>query len=384
MLYNILVLADIHWGAINPVTQYDNLELVIMFLKEFKNIDMIVIAGDYFDSKLSLNSQASILSVQWMERLIDESKKYGVKKIRIIKGTEEHDNSQLEVFREKENEYFKIFNVNTAEETLPELHCLYCPDENINAKDYIKKYSENILSYANIGFFHGSFDVVLPNIVVQLSEESSLKNIIYEYEFWSKFIKGPLISGHWHSSESIDDLTYVGSYERWAFGEEESKGFGFGQIDTDTNEYYYRKIVNEFTDEYRTFEINTSLYKTIDEYTKLIDLVKSYIASKEDGINVRIIINIDDDKIDNDTFITSLRHYFINNKNVKIILKDKLKKEKKRIEREHHVDTKNKFGFILDKSVSEATKIQEYIFKTKNKEIPIDVIESFIDQYLNK
>lgn len=383
MRYNILSLADAHWDAINPQDEYDHLESIFMFLHMFSAIDMIVIAGDYFDSKISLNSNASILAVQWMERLITESAECGVKKIRVIKGTHEHDNSQLEVFREKESDFFKIFNENTIEETLPELKCIYCPDENINAKDYKEKYMDNIMQYANIGFFHGSFDLVLPDIVVQMSEESSMKNIIFEYQFWSKFIKGPMIAGHWHSGVEIDDLIYVGSFERWAFNEPEHKGFGFIQIDTDTNEYFYKKIENIFADEYETFTINTSLYNEMIDYDHLNESVKKYLSEHADA-NVRIVINIDDDKPVNDAFITALRHYYINDKKVKIILKDKLKKEKAKAEKKQHIENKSKYSFVTDKSLTEAQKIQEYIFKTKNKEIPIDVIESFIQRYLNK
>lgn len=384
MKYNILVLTDIHWGAIDPDTQYDDLEQVFIFLKEFSNIDLIVIGGDYFDSKLSLNSKASILSVQWMERLITESESCGVKKIRVIKGTQEHDNSQLEVFREKESERFKIFNTNTVEETLPDMKCIYCPDENINAKDYKEIYIDNILSGASIGFFHGSFDIVLPDIVVQMSEDSSLKSMIFEYNFWSKFISGPMIAGHWHSGVEIDDLIYVGSYERWAFGESEPKGFGVVQFDTDSNEYIYHKIENAFADIYETVEINTSLYKNLSDYKALMTKVDNLCSNYGDNIYVRIVINVDDDKVDNDTFITSLRHYFINNKKIKIVLKDKLKKKKAKEEKQHHIETKTKYGFVTDKSLSEAQKIQEYISVTKQKDIPIDVIESFIQKYLNK
>jgi len=387
MLYNIVVLADLHWGATNPEILYNNLELLFLFLKEMYDIDMpidmVVIDGDYFDFKLLLNSQASILAVQWMDRLIDECKKYGVKRLRIIKGTQEHDNDQLEIFREKETDYFKIFNENTVEEPLPDLKCIYCPDENINAKDYKLKYQDHILEYPNIGFFHGSFDIVLPDIVVQLSEESSLKSIIYEYSYWSKFIKGPMVAGHWHSGVQEKDLIYIGSYERWEFNEPENKGFGFIQFNTYTNEYFYQKIVNPYTTEYQTFEINTSLYNELKEYDYFISQVNKYKKEHESAY-VRIKINIDDNKESNNTFITSLRHYYINDKRVKIILTDKLKKEKASLEKKHHIETKTKYGFVLDKSLTEAQKIQEFILASKDKEMSIDVIESFIKRYLDK
>lgn len=381
MKYNIIVLADLHWGAIDPNFQYDNLESVFLFLEEFKNTDMIVIAGDYFDSKLPLNSTAAILSVQWLNRLYEEAPKYGVKKIRIIKGTEDHDNNQLEVFRSLEDNkgYFRFFNENTYEETLESLGCIYCPDENINAKEYKEIYTDNILKDINIGFFHGSFDVVLPDIVVQLSEETSARSIIYEYNFWSKFIKGPMISGHWHNGCELKSLIYVGSYDRWTFNEEETKGFGFIQIDTETNEYFYKKIENVNAPLYITYDIKTHMYHSIEDYNFLIKRINEELEkNKNQNIHIRIVINITNQNPDNDVFINSIRKFFINNKLVKVTVKNKLKKEKEEESVKKNKEVKSKFGFILDKSLTEAQKIQEFIMTTKNKDIPIDIIEEFL------
>ena len=325
--------------------------------------------------------------MQWFNRLYDEAlSKYNVKKIRMFKGTEDHDNNQLEVFRclEDENGFFKLFNFNTYEETLPMLKCIYCPDENINAKDYKMKYIDNILMNPNIGFFHGSFDIVLPDIVVQLSEETSMKSIIFDYDFWSKFIKGPMISGHWHNGDELDSLIYIGSYERWAFNEEEPKGFGFIQIDTETNEYFYQKIINQFAPDYISYNIETNIYNSIDDYKKLVDIINIKLKEKNnENIKIRIVVNITDDKLENETYITSLRKFFINNKLIKIVVKNKLKKDKNEIVKKKNIETKSKYGFILDKSISEAEKIQEFILATKNKEIPIDTIESFIKKYIS-
>jgi predicted MPP superfamily phosphohydrolase len=64
MIYNIVVLADIHCGVIGPTYQYDNLELVNIFIKKYSNIDLLVINGDYFDAILSMNSKPAILAIQ--------------------------------------------------------------------------------------------------------------------------------------------------------------------------------------------------------------------------------------------------------------------------------------------------------------------------------
>lgn len=385
MKYNIVALADIHFDAFDPELQYRNLELFIIFLEKYRNVDMIVVAGDYFNSLLPLNSKSAILAIQWKQRLVKVAKEVGVKAIREIRGTKEHDHLQLEAFRELEDEsgFYKLFNENTYEETLPGLRCIYCPDENINAKDYKKMYIDNILQFPNIGFFHGSFDIVLPDIVVQLSEETSLKNIIYEYDFWSKIVQGPMISGHWHDGNHIDSLIYLGSYDRWAFNEMNDKGFGFIQMDTETNKYFYKKIVNEFAAQYLTFTIDTHLYHNIDEYTLLIKEVEKVFAEKDlIEIRVRVVINVTDEKPLNETLISSIRQYFINNKLVKIVIKNKIKTNKKEEKKKKNIEVRNKYGFIFDKSLKEAEIIQQFILETKDKYISIDKIKNIVDKLI--
>lgn len=385
MKYNILTIADIHFGVMEPEKQYENLELPLIFLEMYKNIDLIVVLGDYFDAILSMNSSAAIYAVRWFSKLLKTAKDNGVKKVRFIRGTKEHDNLQLEAFREMEDEegFFKLFNENTYEETLPGLRAIYCPDENINAKNYNQIYSQNMLKFPNIGFFHGSFDVVLPDIVVQLSEETSMNNIIYDYNRWSKIVSGPMISGHWHDGNEIGSLIYVGSFDRWAFNEMVDKGFGFIQMDTETNKYFYKKIVNEFADKFITFDIDTHLYSTLDEYTSLIKTVEKELNEKE-VVNkrIRILINITDEKPINETFITSIRQFFVNNKLVKIVIKNKIKKDIEKKKKKENIETMDKYGFIFDKKLDTAETIQKFIMKSKNKDINIDIINDIISKFI--
>lgn len=377
----MISLADLHWNAIDPVKMMQDLDQPLYFIENF-HVDLVVIPGDYFDSKLPLNSTSAINALQWVDKLIKVCKRNGVLKIRVFKGTEEHDNDQLEALRSREDVdgYFKIFNYNTYEETLPGLTCLYCPDENINAKDYIMKYYDNIIKRANIGFYHGSFDVVLPNIVVQMSEETSAKSIIFEYNFWEKMIRGPMISAHWHDGTIIDNLIYVGTYQCWAFNEEEEKGMGFIQYNTDNHSYFYKKIPNLRATIYKTLNVNTLLYTSLDQYASLMRTVDQYLQSDPD-MKIRILITIDDDKDENETFITSLRQYFMKMNNVKFTIKNTVKAKKKTTQAAKYNELKTKYDFVFNKSSSMYEKFHDFIQLTQNEDIPIDVIEQTIKKY---
>lgn len=381
MIYRILALADLHWGALDAKTQYQHLYPVFSFLKHMDHeIDMIVLCGDYFDYRLTLNSKAALLAVHWLHELVDLAKETGVQNISIIKGTEDHDNNQLEVFRDLEDKFFHIYRTNTVDESLPGLKCIFCPDENINWKDYEEKYMEHLLSHPDIGFFHGSFDIVLPDIMVQLSEETSAKSIVYPFGELKSFIKGPIIAGHWHDRYVNPPLHYVGSYDSWAHGEENTKGFGYILYDTDTSKYKYFHINNPLARIYKTILCDTRLFQGSQDYQKLIQDVRE-MKKKDPELQLRILFHISDDRPENDQYLSALKHAFINNRSIKVVVKDLVKREKMKKEREETSKESSQYQFIFE-SGPISKKIQEFIFQSKGKEIPLDAIERHIQKYL--
>ena len=347
-------------------------------------IDLIVFCGDYFDYKLSLNSKAALLAVQWMYEVVRVAKKSDVKKIRVIKGTEDHDNNQLEVFREleTEDEFFKIFVENTVEETLPSLKCIYCPDENINWKDYEERYMTNLMSTPDIGFFHGSFDIVLPDIVVQQSEETSARSVVYNFSTLAHLIKGPLISAHWHDPFDEEPLHYIGSYDAWEHGEQNIKGFAVIDYNTSDNGYHYHRFINPLAIEYRTIYCDSRILNESDDYTKLIDQVKQ-LKVKVPGIMIRILLTISDDNPKTHDYIDAVRHAFINDRTIKIVIKDMIKRAARKKAKEEVSKTSDEYSFVFEK-IPITQKIQEYILVRHGKELSIDLISKYLKPYLDK
>lgn len=387
-MYNILAIGDIHWGVMDAKVMYSHLYAVFKFIKEMeRELDLIVICGDYFDYRLSLNSKAANLSIKWMHELVTLAYQCGVKAIRIIKGTEDHDNNQLEVFRILETDqaypkgFFRIFTQNSVEETLPGLKCIYCPDENINWKDYEVKYMDNLMSVPDIGFFHGSFDLVLPDIVVQESEETSAKSVVFPFRTLASLVKGPLISAHWHDPFDEEPLHYIGSFEAWAHGEHGNKGFLLISYDVQDSSYLCNRILNPLATEYRTISADTRALHNEEDYNALIDDIN---AIKKDfpGIQLRVVFTISDDNPKNMDFISAFRHVFINDRSVKVVVKDLLKKAKKKEQQKKVSADSVKYAFISDKSLQLNQKFQEFILLKSGKEMPLDRIDFYIKKYL--
>ena len=55
MIFSVAVIADIHFGAIPPKQLYAELKSEFLDFVEKRYIDMIVIAGDFYNSVISLN-----------------------------------------------------------------------------------------------------------------------------------------------------------------------------------------------------------------------------------------------------------------------------------------------------------------------------------------
>ena len=131
-LFNVAVIADIHFGAIRPEQLYTELkESFLDFIKD-KYLDMIVIAGDFFNSIISLNSQSALKAFKFMRELVEICEKNEIKYVRIIEGTLSHDNLQILNFQNYESNKKVDFKVITTirEESLSNgLNILYLTEE---------------------------------------------------------------------------------------------------------------------------------------------------------------------------------------------------------------------------------------------------------------
>ena len=384
MKYNILAIADIHWGAMDPDEMYNNLQYFLDFIRMKGDIDLVVICGDYFDYRLTLNSKAALKALRWFDELYNTCKDNGVKKLRAIKGTKEHDNDQWEAIHPRETgEFFKKFYICTSEETLPDLHCIYCPDETVNLKDYEELYLKEMMSHHDIGFFHGNFDTQLPKMVIDQNLEANIPSIIYFKDHWSKVIDGPLVSGHWHVFTDLDPLIYIGSYDRWAFGEEEDKGFLYIQYDTNSHSYYWKHIENPFARKYNTIIIDNTLCVTPDDFANLTQDIQD-LKKSDPETKIRVVYQITSENDESLVNFNEFRNLISSIKNVKVDVKDFVKKRNKEKQKEKVAISSGKYSYILDHPLEIKSNIHEYLLREKNIDIPLETIDSIIGKYIPK
>lgn len=366
-MFSIATIADIHWNAVNPDKL--NKELTDVFLKYIRThkIDMIVIAGDYYDSIVSLNSKASKLSMQFMANLIELSSLVGVKYIRIIKGTSSHDNNQLsnlKVFEMNEKVNFKIYETVTKED-IEGYHILFLPEE----------YMKNVDEYYE-DFFHETYDIIFGHGMfketsfVATKQESAItlsKAPVFDSKAFCEMCNGPILFGHIHTSCNIKKkITYVGSFSRWVYGEEEPKGFYVTIIEG-------KEWKNEFIENTEAERYDTVTIINLEEYKEPEDFIREMESFRKD--NLRISLVLEGGK-DYSYILSALREYYAKNPHYKLKTTDKTVAIKEAKQEERMTELLEKYGFIFDTNIPRSEKISKFIKVRDNQDIStVDVAE---------
>ena len=381
-----VVLADIHAGAFNAEDlMYELDESIIKYLKSLKILDFVVIAGDLFDNKLSLNSEHTKYLFVFLKKLIDICIKHNAK-LRIVKGTEFHDNKQLDVlkFLANSNCDIKIIENVSDEELFENFNVLYIPEEYVSDKDeYYKNYFNENDKYDMV-FAHGLVNEVAFVAKMQESEVTMAKAPIFKSEELLDVCKGPIFFGHIHKSQCIRHrIFYVGSFSRWIFGEEEPKGFFTVAYSPDTANYDIEFIENKHAKRYDTMIIdyNSSFYR--DDEKQQID----YVINLVNNINtdkLRIIFNIPED-YPNPILLTNLiNDVFTKHRHIKTVINNNGKEKMKKRELEEKIKTLlTTYDFIFDKAIPTEEKLSKFIKIKFNKKISTDDMRDYLYQKIN-
>lgn len=375
MKYNILVTGDIHFGYYPAELLYNEFKLIIKTIDE-REIDAVVIAGDYYETRLSLSSPHSVYAIKAFSDLLKICECKNIK-LRMIRGTSSHDpENQLISLATMANTTrcdFKLFNIVSEEELFPGFKVLYIPEEYMEDKDeYYKEYFDK--KYNGI-FGHGMFEETSFSSHV---DHSMKKYPIFNSSFMESICDGPIVFGHIHKSQTIRErIIYTGSLTRSKFGEEEDKGFIISTYDTNSKETNHEFIVNEAATRYDTIEITSKspIFTMLlnDQIIYLRDLINKYKRDK-----LRIKISIPDDYNNTTAFIDSANNVFNDDKNIQLNFIEN-RKEKMQKEAKEKVDLlMTKYGFIFDKTVPYDLKIQQFLKIKKGKDISIEKIRQLI------
>ena len=371
------MIADIHFGALPVERLYNELEIFLDFIEK-KSLDFIVILGDWFDKKINLNSKDAKYSTVFFERICQICIDNDIK-LRIIQGTESHDNSQLEVLEilaKNKPVDFKVFYEVEEEELFPDFNVLYVPEEYINSID--EKYGKYMNKKYDMIFGHGMIQEVKFAALIQSSETTMKKAPIFKSKMLCDMCYGPIFFGHIHTKDIFNDrLYYVGSYSRWKFGEEEDKGFYYIKYENDTKKIEAKFIVNNKEKKYDTIEIyekESGFYKLNTE--NQIKYIQSLIQSFEYDF-LRLQFYIPQGYENENLLINMVNESFGKYKNLKLDFKVNSKIKSKREVEEKINLLLDKYGFIFDNKIDTYTKINKFILEKYNKDISVEKIKEY-------
>ena len=371
--YTIVSIGDLHFGASDPKTLlYELQKEFIEYLERMEVIDLIVIVGDLLHNKLSLNSLTARLTMEFLRRLIKVAREKS-SKLRIIKGTESHDNKQLElldIITSIDNSVdIKTISSVMEEDIFDNLKVLYIPEEYVmNKEDYYKDFFKN--NYDLI-FGHGLFHETSFHAINQESEITHPKAPIFDSKKFIDICRGPIFFGHIHKSQSIKNrIFYTGSFTRWCYGEEEDKGFYITTYNTETNDFKEEFIKNKLANLYNTVTID--ILDVTSEIDKQFEIINRIIDDSRDT-NTRIVLNIDNNE-KYKSYLSLLQEKVSKSNHIKLkINNNSTLKRKKEVEEKINTLMK-KYHFVFDKSLSCEDKIAEFIKVKHNKHISTDII----------
>lgn len=346
-------IADIHFGAIDPETEYNI--LVEQFLTPISKIkfDILSIDGDLFDKKFL----ASATAVDYASRFVYDCVNLCIMNnatMLVLAGTKSHDADQLSMFyglTYRDDVDFRIIE-DCHFEYVKGLKILCIPEEYGKPAEY---YADKLCDIYDTVFMHGTIVGSVYGANKYLLETK--KAPVFNLEAFAG-CRGPIIAGHVHKAACFESyMYYVSNPVRYRFGEEEEKGYGI-VLHSPRGHLYHFCPIESFR--YDTIDIRDIQYNDPSQITAYLDNLKAQ------GIDH---VRIDFSSKNDITAQNLVEKYYANDPRVAIKrYTDSSNKEKPVIE--NTIDEKySKMDFLIDPGLDSYTKFVNFVNYNEGKTI---------------
>lgn len=342
-ILNEVHIADLHFGAFNPKTQYEILEeQCFSQIEQIPKIDIISIDGDIFDHKVMSNSDTALYASLAVDRLVNICKQKG-STLLILHGTYSHDYDQLKLFYHYMSDNTVDVRIVTTLKfeyikgakilCIPEL---YGVDESVYHKFFFES------GWYDAAFVHGTFKGAVYGDNVGAGRLLTPEDFIY--------CKGVAIAGHVHKSGCFNSFFYYcGCPYRWKFGEEEEKGYLLLSHDLDTQIHYVQfEPIKSFR--YDTIYLDELVSEDPKKITEYINQLK--IEKGIDFIKVRFRVPIPGYNK------TIINNYYRNNSSTTIEFLDT--KEVEEMKQQEQIKS-TEYSYLTDNKLSDFEKFVRYV-----------------------
>lgn len=352
----IALITDIHIGSMDTDSLYNQLKTCFYEpVEEFKP-DLIMDLGDTTHTKLFVHSDDAALFLDYGHRI-----KSLAKNVLIVFGTYSHVYESYKLYQHLIDENFRVIN-KASIINMTDLEILVLPEEYDVPKDYYDKFLKNdnkydfIIGHAmftHIGYYLKDLSNIIQSKHAKVWNWKELENKSYGGNYF----------GHIHSPSNYKNITYIGSFSRTCFGEEDSKGIYLIEYDEIKKEIKKKEFIeNTLAPSYK------SIY--VKDLPKDLESLMNFLRKEsEENFKLRIIINEDID----DSYLNNIIGFTKNHLNTSIIKKmPKILSEHEEKIKEKETSIMEKVNKYKDKDFYEITKTmlnERYNLQITNEEI---------------
>lgn len=359
-------ISDLHFPVMDPKKQYDILEeQFLQKVETVPSLNLVCINGDLYDHKVMTSSEATLYASMFVSRLVEICKAKNATLI-ILQGTISHDANQVKIYyhyMQRKDVDVRIVT-NLQFEMVNDVRILCIPELYGIPEEIYQQYLFNSGFY-DLAIMHGTFKGAVYGDNVGNGRLFIIEDFIN--------CRGPIISGHVHKPGCFNDhFYYCGSPYRWRFDDDHKKGFILLAQDLDSRMYYldYEEIIS---DVYKTITIDELKNNDPLEMIQYINELKI-----SQGINyIKIKFNKDippSEKI-------ALNNQYRNDDTVVLEYYSQEKELQKQAE-ERLKEDQEKYGFLIDDSLSDMQKFVLWVNHLKNDEmyLTVEELESILSE----
>lgn len=351
-------ISDIHFGIMDPKTEYEI--LYEQFIRKIQSLplDCISVDGDLFDRLYTSNTDAVLYANLFVSELIKiciANRSRGINTVLVLLlGTKNHDADQLKLF------YPYLNNPNLDLRIIEKIQFEWINGLRVLCIPELYDISDE--EYRRVLFESGAYDMVFMHGSI---EGSVYDNGMGQAKIFNpsdfSFCMGPVVAGHIHTGPALHGFCYYnGSPIRWNFGEEEPKGFQIVLYDMDTRYYYiHKEIIHSF--KYITVSINDIIQCEPDEIIEYINDLR--VKEKIDYIRLTCVSNNDTQNV-----LDILKEYYRLDKTVKFKLEKERSMETKSMD-EQTKSLYDQYSYFFNRSMSPYDILAKYINDSQSEVI---------------
>ena len=378
--YKGIFLADIHIGDMPRDQLKQEFEEVVYPFLETHDLDFVIFCGDYFGHKLYLNDENTVLASMILQE-IDKRLKPDAK-IRMVYGTESHEENQYGPFKGMLDRDFKVIKTFDEEELFPDMLVVYIPEEMLEDPDDYYATQWEITPPPNLVVGHGTIREAMQKAASSIEDKKNVKRRVPVFRTGDlrSLCKGLVVFGHYHVHTVLDPMMmYVGSFSRWKFGEEEAKGFLYAEYDVNDHTWTHEFIENTYTPVYKTigFGYQNTIFESMDELKKKMDYFEK-LTQTTDMEHLKMEFNVPE-TCDNPEYVMEfLRERFKRVPNIKVNITNGYIEKKRQENQTALTDEYEKYAPIFDPNTEMEDRVSYFIDVEYDKEIPRELTALYL------